>query len=71
VNTLGRYEVCGRRIYRGHPPGAVFEAKLDPAAEARAIRRGSIRLLERLTADLPPGKYRLPLGWPTIKQGEA
>jgi hypothetical protein len=22
-------------------------------------------LLERMVADLPPGRYRLPLGWPT------
>jgi hypothetical protein len=62
---MGRYQVVGKRAYRDHAPGAMFEAVLDPDAEARAISRGSIRLIERLPADLPAGKYRLPLGWPT------
>jgi hypothetical protein len=64
VKEMGRYRVVGSRRYRGHEPGSVFEAVLDPHAEARAVDRGSIRLLERLTADLPPNKYRLPAGWP-------
>jgi hypothetical protein len=64
VNQLGVYEVTSRRGYRGHLPGQVFEAVLDPNAEARAINRGSIRLLERVEANLPAGKYRLPTGWP-------
>jgi hypothetical protein len=64
---MGRYRVSGRRGYRGHLPGAVFEAYLDPRAEARAIGRGSITLLERIPADLPPGSYRLPTGWPATQ----
>lgn len=60
MKPLARYEVCGTRIFKGFPPGVEFEADLDPYQEARAIRRGSIRLLERLTADLVPGSYRLP-----------
>jgi hypothetical protein len=65
VNALGRYEVVGKRAYRGHAPGTEFEARLDRAAEIRAVNRGSIRLLARVDADLVPGSYRLPVGWPT------
>jgi hypothetical protein len=67
---MGRYEVVGSRRYRGHEPGMVFEATLDPLAEQRAINRGSIRLIERLEADLPPNKYRLPAGWPVNSNTE-
>jgi hypothetical protein len=64
AKEIGRYKVVGRRAYRGHDPGEEFEARLDVAADARAIGGGSIQLLERLTADLPADKYRLPQGWP-------
>jgi hypothetical protein len=64
VNFLGVYEVIGPRAYRENPPGSRFEARLDRNAEARAVERGSIRLLERVAEDLPTGKYRLPTGWP-------
>jgi hypothetical protein len=67
VREMGRYQVIGKRAYREHEPGTIFEAHIDAGAESRAIGRGSIRLIERLTADLPPGKYRLPLGWPTYQ----
>lgn len=58
--TMGEYEVVGHRKYRGHETGEVFEARLDPGAEARAIARGSIRLIKRVEATLQPGSYRLP-----------
>ncbi len=61
MKELGRYRVVGRRAYRDHQPGEEFEACLDRDAEARAINRGSIRLLERVAADLKPGSYRLPV----------
>ena len=64
MNELGVYRVVGRRAYRGHEPGEVFEARLDRNAEIRAVNRGSIVLLERVRPDLPAGKYRLPVGWP-------
>lgn len=64
---MGRYRVTGKRAYRGHLPGSEFEAVLDPNAEHRAINRGSITLLERLHADLPRGRYKLPVGWPNRK----
>ncbi len=63
--TLGRYQVIGKRAHREHPPGTIFEACLERGAEQRAVARGSIKLLERIPADLPP-QYRLPIGWPTF-----
>lgn len=70
MNELGRYRVVGRRAYRGHQPGEEFEARLDENVEARAVQRGNLVLLERLVAELPPGKYRLPVGWPGSKERE-
>jgi hypothetical protein len=61
--THGVYVVTGRRAYRGHPTGTEFVAKLDPRAEHRAITRGDIMLLDRLTPALIPGSYQLPEGW--------
>lgn len=62
MTTLGVYKVTGRRVYRGHEPGTIFEARIDPAVENRAVRRGDIELLERITPDLPP-EWALPKGW--------
>jgi len=62
--THGRYVVSGRREYRGHQPGSTFEAQLDPNVEQRAITRGDITLLARVTPGLEPGSYTLPDGWP-------
>jgi hypothetical protein len=53
-----------------HRAGAQFEARLDTRAEARAVARGSIQLLERIPADLVPGSFRLPSGWPAHKAGK-
>lgn len=61
--TYGMYEVTGRRPFRGHQPGETFEAQLDHGAEARAIRRGDIRLIERVTVQVPAGSYAFPEGW--------
>lgn len=68
MKPVGVYEVTGPRRFRGHEPGAEFAAALDPYQELRAIRRGSIRLIERQAADLPAGKYRLPDGWPNTRE---
>lgn len=62
--THGRYIVNGPRQYRGHQPGTTFEAQLDPAIEHRAITRGDITLLDRVTPDLEPGSATLPDDWP-------
>ena len=56
------YRVVGRG-YRGHQPGDLFEARLDPGAEARAIGRGDIHIVERSTPSVRSVRYRLPTGW--------
>jgi hypothetical protein len=58
--TGGLYEVVGSRCYRGHQPGDLFEATLDFRAEARAIGRGDIKLVERKKFTVQPGSYTLP-----------
>lgn len=55
----GIYQVVGRREYRGHKPGERFMARLDRNAEGRAIQRGDIALLERVTPGLPE-RWGLP-----------
>lgn len=60
--THKRYLVTGKRQYRWHEPGTVFEAQLDPDAERRAIERGSIRVLEEVTVSVE--NHYLPEDWP-------
>ncbi len=60
---FARYKVIGSREYRGHAPGAVFEARFDAAIE-RAVYRGNIEILEVIRPQLPEGRYRLPKDWP-------
>lgn len=64
MNEFGIYRVSGTRNYRGHPTGSEFMAKLDPLAEQRAIGRGDIVLIDRVTPELPP-TFSLPRGWIT------
>ena len=64
MREYGVYRVTGRRQYRGHDPGTTFEAALDRAAEQRAVARGDIELLERVTPDLTPGSFVLSDKWP-------
>ena len=66
---MGEYEVTGRREYRGHPPGEIFEARIDRAAESRAVARGDIRLLRIVEPQIQSGSHRLPDGW-LSKQGK-
>ena len=54
------YRVVGQRRYRGHRPGDLFEATLETRAEARAIGRGDIEVIERSTPSVQPGSYQLP-----------
>ena len=56
---MGEYEVVGRREYRGHPPGEVFEARIQPGPESRAIARGDIRKLRDVEPSIQPGSYSL------------
>jgi hypothetical protein len=59
------YLVTGKRQYRWHKPGTVFEARLDPDAEQRAIERGSIRVIDSVQPELENGSYALPPeDWP-------
>jgi hypothetical protein len=60
-----RYLVTGKRQYRWHKPGSIFEARLDPNAEERAIERGSIRVIDSIQPELENGSYALPPeDWP-------
>ncbi len=63
----GRFQVVGRREYRGHPTGTVFHARLDTNAAQRAINRKDIVLLELAEPTLPPD-YTFPDGWLTAEQ---
>ncbi len=60
---FARYKVMGRRQYRGHQPGEVFEGRFDAAIE-RAIHRGNIVVLEAFDPDLEEGSFTLPEDWP-------
>ncbi len=62
--THKRYLVTGKRQYRWHKPGTIFEAQLEPLAEQRAIERGSIVVLEEIKPELENGSYELPEDWP-------
>lgn len=57
-----RYLVTGKRQYRWHEPGSIFEARLDSDAERRAIERGSIRVLEEVEVKVE--SFDLPDDWP-------
>jgi len=61
---FARYKVIGRRRYRDHAPGDIFEARFDAAIE-RAVYRKDIQILEVIRPELPEGSYRLPRGWPS------
>lgn len=65
---MGEYEVTGRREYRGHTLGTVFEARLDRAAEARAIARGDIRLVRVVEPTIQSDNLVLSRGW--LSQGK-
>jgi hypothetical protein len=60
---FGLYRVIGHRDYRGHKQGEEFEARLDRNAERRAVMRGDIELLRRITPELQQGSYTFPRGW--------
>jgi hypothetical protein len=63
----GEYEVIGMRRYREHKPRTRFTATMPADAEQRALQRGDIALIRRITPQVPPG-YVLPDGW--LKQKE-
>ena len=63
MKVHGRYMVKGSMAYRGHQPGEEFVGSLDVNVERRAVDRGSIVLLERVTPAITPGSCTLPEGW--------
>lgn len=65
------YKVTGVFDYRGHPPGSLFEAELDAEAEGRALRFGSITVVDRRRTELVPGSYRLPTRWRQRQKAQA
>lgn len=67
TRVTGEYEVIGLRRYRGHDPRSRFIATIDPLAEQRALQRGDIALIRRITPKVPPG-YVLPDGWLNTKE---
>lgn len=71
MKEYGVYRVTGKRQYRGHDPGTVFEAFIDPPVEQRAVDRGDIRVLRRVTPDLTPGSFVLSDNWPPDGRGTA
>ncbi len=66
--VTGQYEVTDKRDFRGHPQGTQFVARLDANQERRALARGAITLLARVTPALEPGTYAFPEGW--LKEDE-
>lgn len=69
ADSHGLYRVTGKRRYRGHEPGTEFQARLERNAEQRAIARGDITLLDRLTPALEPGSWQLPISWHSTEEG--
>lgn len=63
--VTGLYEVVDKRDFRGHPQGTQFVARLDAMQERRAVARGAITLLARVTPALEPGTFTFPEGWLT------
>jgi hypothetical protein len=59
----GRYKVVSKRDYRGHPTDTEFVARLEANAERRAMDRGAIMLLARVTPALEPGSFTFPTDW--------
>lgn len=62
------YRVTGRRMFRDHQPGELFEAVLKPVNESWAIQTGAIALVERSTPTIQPG-FVLPAGWQRKRGG--
>jgi len=61
--THAIYRVIGTRAYRGHAPGTEFTDRIPRLMEARAVKRGAIEVVDRITPALRPGSYALPANW--------
>ena len=62
-------QVVGKRRYRDHDTGDIFEARIERAAVARAVARGDIRVLRTVEPTIQSGSWTLPDGW-LSKQGK-
>lgn len=57
------YRVTGGNSYRGYLPGEVFIGELEPEIEARAVKRGSIEIVEAGPVSLDATRVTFPAGW--------
>ena len=63
THVAGLYKVIAKRDFRGHTQGTEFVARLEANQERRALARGAITLLARVTPALEPGSFSFPPGW--------
>lgn len=63
MKEFGLYLVCGKRAYAGVEPGEEFMARLDRNAERRALERGSLQLVARVTPTIVLHDCEFDQGW--------
>lgn len=62
------YLVTGDANFLGFAPGATFVAQLEGGLEERALKRGSIKVVERSTVTLDETRVVMPRGWKTTSE---
>lgn len=62
---MSLYRVTGKQRFKGHLPGSLFIGELAPSIEARAVKRGSIEIVESGPVRLDATRATLPRGWVT------
>ena len=60
---MSLYRVVGPLRYLDHDIGEMFETDLDPEQEQRALRAGTIVVVERARTGLRAGSWDLPDRW--------
>lgn len=63
---MKEYAVVGTTRFNGFHPGDSFVDELDPGLEARAIRRGEIKVVRVLKDTLDLTRVSMPRGWPAV-----
>ena len=63
MSEWARYVTVGPREYRGHPTGEEFTERVCSRTH-RAVARGDIQFLARVTPELP-ARWGMPDGWST------
>jgi hypothetical protein len=56
------YKVTGRQRYLGYPIGETFVAQLEPDAEARAVARGAIQVIDSTAPTVEAERLTMPRG---------